>query len=348
MQCRPGCGTRVSPGGGRHIALTFYAGDFCIAETCFPPLKVPSNSRGMVQGSLVDRDSKLSILDDVKRAGTPGWPAPYPSSGRGAPFLRLVHADVRHREGPQRRAGAAASQGGRRGLTGPAVRAVPARPRHGHEARRTALRWAAVDVERGSLVVERSLQRVDGTLTLVRPKTLSSVRTIPPARIVRALTKHGERQAQEGAAAGGTWTEASLVFTSRGGTPAEPDNLRRSRRDPPRARARTPLSSPVPLLCDCAVGPGRPAARRSADRGAQRHRGDDEGPRARVIGRAAEGAGDARGPAELTPLAYALAQQPETARSSGLDRAVLAVQRWWLGPGSNRRPSAFQADARTN
>ena len=91
------------------------------------------------------------------------------------------------------------------------------------------LRWDAVDLERGSLIVERSLQRVNGSLTLVRPKTRSSVRTVPlPPVVVRALVAHRERQAQERAAAGDTWTEAGLVFTSRVGTPLEPDNLRRS------------------------------------------------------------------------------------------------------------------------
>jgi hypothetical protein len=28
--------------------------------------------------------------------------------------------------------------------------------------------------------------------------------------------------------------------------------------------------------------------------------------------------------------------------------SIAAVQEWWSGAGSNRRPSAFQADARTN
>ena len=32
----------------------------------------------------------------------------------------------------------------------------------------------------------------------------------------------------------------------------------------------------------------------------------------------------------------------------GIRRGVLAVQEKWSGAGSNRRPSAFQADARTN
>ncbi|GAA2115162.1 hypothetical protein [Streptomyces synnematoformans] len=41
------------------------------------------------------------------------------------------------------------------------------------------LRWDAVDLNRETLTVERSLQRVDGRLTLVKPETESSERTIP-------------------------------------------------------------------------------------------------------------------------------------------------------------------------
>ncbi|WP_329811610.1 site-specific integrase [Streptomyces sp. GSL17-113] len=91
------------------------------------------------------------------------------------------------------------------------------------------LRWDAVNFDRGTLTVERSLQRVDGELALVRPKTAASVRTIPlPPVVVTALTDHRERQAQERVAAGMEWKEHGLVFTSRIGTPLEPDNLRRS------------------------------------------------------------------------------------------------------------------------
>ncbi|MEU8825890.1 tyrosine-type recombinase/integrase [Streptomyces sp. NPDC048636] len=91
------------------------------------------------------------------------------------------------------------------------------------------LRWDAVDLDRGSLIVERSLQRVDGELTLVMPKTDSSIRTIPlPALVTKALIAHQERQKQERAAAGIRWKETGLVFTSRVGTPIEPDNIRRS------------------------------------------------------------------------------------------------------------------------
>ncbi|MFE9771022.1 tyrosine-type recombinase/integrase [Streptomyces sp. NPDC005931] len=44
---------------------------------------------------------------------------------------------------------------------------------------------------------------------------------------MKALTEHRERQAQEQAAAGTAWKEHGLVFTSRIGSPLEPDNLRR-------------------------------------------------------------------------------------------------------------------------
>ncbi|NBM20143.1 site-specific integrase [Streptomyces sp. GC420] len=91
------------------------------------------------------------------------------------------------------------------------------------------LRWDAVNLERESLIVERSLQRVQGELMLVAPKTVSSVRTIPlPPIVVEALREHQERQAQERAAAGIEWREHGLLFASRIGTPLEPDNLRRS------------------------------------------------------------------------------------------------------------------------
>ncbi|MEU2434499.1 tyrosine-type recombinase/integrase [Streptomyces sp. NPDC007861] len=91
------------------------------------------------------------------------------------------------------------------------------------------IRWDAVNLDRETLTVDRALQRVGGELRLVQPKTIASVRTVPlPPIVVKALTEHRERQAQERAAAGIEWKENGLVFTSRIGTPLEPDNLRRS------------------------------------------------------------------------------------------------------------------------
>ncbi|MFE4513289.1 tyrosine recombinase XerC [Kitasatospora sp. NPDC056783] len=91
------------------------------------------------------------------------------------------------------------------------------------------LHWAAVDLERGTLIVSSNLQRVDGALQLGPTKTASSLRTLPlPPLVLEALRAHRERQAQERVAAGERWTESGLVFTSRVGTAIEPDNLRRS------------------------------------------------------------------------------------------------------------------------
>lgn len=91
------------------------------------------------------------------------------------------------------------------------------------------LHWRDVDLDGGSLEVVWTLQRVDGKLSLVPPKTEHSERTVPlPALAVEALYEHRERQARERAAAGEQWQESGLVFTSMIGTPMEPDNLRRS------------------------------------------------------------------------------------------------------------------------
>jgi Phage integrase family len=46
--------------------------------------------------------------------------------------------------------------------------------------------------------------------------------------VVAALREHRAGQAKERLAAGSCWTDSGLVFTSRVGTPLEPDNLRRS------------------------------------------------------------------------------------------------------------------------
>lgn len=91
------------------------------------------------------------------------------------------------------------------------------------------LRWADVDLEAGTLEIAQALQRVRGELRFVRPKTRNSARTIPLPDVCRtALREHGKRQAGEVAEAGDEWHDSGLVFTTKVGTPIEPDNLRRS------------------------------------------------------------------------------------------------------------------------
>jgi integrase len=96
------------------------------------------------------------------------------------------------------------------------------------------LRWSdtVLDPDPGQLPlleVRQTLQRVNGTLQFVPPKTRTSRRTIPlPAVCVEALRQHAKRQADRAIEIGNNWQDHCLVFPSRLGTPMEPDNLRRS------------------------------------------------------------------------------------------------------------------------
>lgn len=91
------------------------------------------------------------------------------------------------------------------------------------------LRWQDVDLVAGRLEVVHTLQRVDGRLLLVPPKTEGSVQTVPlPDLCITSLREHRERQLAERPAAGANWQDHGLVFPSRRGTPLEPTNLRRS------------------------------------------------------------------------------------------------------------------------
>ncbi len=91
------------------------------------------------------------------------------------------------------------------------------------------LRWADVDLDEERLEVTQTLQRVDGGLQLLPPKSRKSRRTIPlPSPCVEALRQHRVRQDRERLSLGPAWTDSGLVFTTTIGTPIEPDNLRRS------------------------------------------------------------------------------------------------------------------------
>lgn len=88
------------------------------------------------------------------------------------------------------------------------------------------LRWADVDLDAGRLTVRFALQRVDGALQLVEPKTSRSRRTVSiPASVVAALRAHGDRQTFERAFAGDRWVEGGLVFTTPKGTPLDARNV---------------------------------------------------------------------------------------------------------------------------
>lgn len=88
------------------------------------------------------------------------------------------------------------------------------------------LRWDDVDFAAGTLSVRHALQRVDGTLQLVEPKTGRSRRTLAmPPTVVAALRAHRKRQALERLAAGDRWVDAGFVFTTTKGTPLDARNV---------------------------------------------------------------------------------------------------------------------------
>lgn len=88
------------------------------------------------------------------------------------------------------------------------------------------LRWEDVDLENSTLTVRHALQRVDGELILVEPKSDSGRRAINlPAFAVRALKEHHTRQKQEARWGGLKWHETGHVFTTKVGTPMHHSGL---------------------------------------------------------------------------------------------------------------------------
>ena len=84
------------------------------------------------------------------------------------------------------------------------------------------LRWGDIDFNGGTLRVSHQLQRIDGRLTLVPPKTEKSRRTlVMPSMIAEQLREHEKRQVAEKLWAGSKWQENGLVFANRAGQPTQ-------------------------------------------------------------------------------------------------------------------------------
>lgn len=90
------------------------------------------------------------------------------------------------------------------------------------------LRWQEVDLDARRLTVNRALHRVDGQLRLESVKTEGSAGVLPlPLPLVAVLTNHRRRQLKEQWAAGSSWRDTGLVFTTAVGGPIEPRNVNR-------------------------------------------------------------------------------------------------------------------------
>lgn len=88
------------------------------------------------------------------------------------------------------------------------------------------LRWEEVDLEAGVVRVRHSLQRIDGGLRLVEPKSARSRRTIVLPDVARdALRVHRLRQTEQRLAIGAEWDESGFVFTTALGRPLNDSNV---------------------------------------------------------------------------------------------------------------------------
>jgi integrase len=88
------------------------------------------------------------------------------------------------------------------------------------------LRWEDIDLQRATLRVTGSLQRLRGKLERTTTKTVASMRAIDlPPVLLASLQRHRVAQEQERQATSERWRESGLVFTTTRGTPIEPRNL---------------------------------------------------------------------------------------------------------------------------
>jgi integrase len=91
------------------------------------------------------------------------------------------------------------------------------------------LKWDDLDSDAKLLRVRRTLQRVDGSLEFVPPKTTRSRRAVHvPDVVLDRLRTHRAAQAAERLAAGTHWVDTGVIFASSIGTPLEPRNLDRA------------------------------------------------------------------------------------------------------------------------
>ncbi|GAB2565135.1 tyrosine-type recombinase/integrase [Kribbella endophytica] len=91
------------------------------------------------------------------------------------------------------------------------------------------LKWEDIDWAEKTVEIRRTLQRVDGALQAVSPKTRKSRRTVPLIELcLEVLRTHKREQAKERLLAGEKWVDTGYIFTTEIGTPIEPDNLRRT------------------------------------------------------------------------------------------------------------------------
>ncbi|HYZ08761.1 MAG TPA: site-specific integrase [Pseudonocardiaceae bacterium] len=90
------------------------------------------------------------------------------------------------------------------------------------------LRWEDLELDKATLTVVQTVQRVRGQLLVDDTKSEASDATIPLPKITRrVLLKHRDHQEKERVDASEVWTDHKLVFPTSVGTPIEPRSLNR-------------------------------------------------------------------------------------------------------------------------
>jgi integrase len=88
------------------------------------------------------------------------------------------------------------------------------------------LTWDSLDADKGVLTVSKALQRVEGKLQFVEPKTARSKRVVVLSNAaIMALKTHRVRQLEERLLAGSKWEEHNLVFPNTEGKPYDAGNM---------------------------------------------------------------------------------------------------------------------------
>jgi integrase len=82
------------------------------------------------------------------------------------------------------------------------------------------LRWEDVDLDAGVLHIRHGLQRIEGKLRLVEPKSARARRTIVmPALVTESLRSHRVRQMEQRLLVGTEWEAGDFVFATAIGRP---------------------------------------------------------------------------------------------------------------------------------
>jgi integrase len=210
------------------------------------------------------------------------------------------------------------------------------------------LRWDDVDLDRRVLHVRQGLHWLEGRLQFLPPKTRRSRRTVPlPSLCADALREHRARQDRERAESLHPWPDLGLGFVTTIGTPIDPNNFSRTfarwcrKPEVPAVRLHDLRHACVSMLLTLGVNPrvvmeivGHAALEMTMNVYGHIALDDQRAALDRLNG--------------LLDEEALLSNSAVTRDSRGCIRGEGAGQRGWPGAGSNRRPSDFQSDARTN